>query len=53
MNIIISAIISKGERVALERKKAQHSAPNSLWGTYSAYANTYGGTCGGKPGRAR
>lgn len=44
MKMNISAIISKGERVTLECKKAQHSVPNSLWDTYSAFANTYGGT---------
>lgn len=44
MNINISTIISKGERVTLECKKAQRSVPNSLWETYSAFANTYGGT---------
>ena len=44
MNKNISAIISKGERVTLECKKAQRSVPNSLWDTYSAFANTYGGT---------
>lgn len=37
-------IISEGERVTLECKKAQRSVPNSLWDTYSAFANTYGGT---------
>ena len=44
MNIKISTIISKGERVTLECKKAQRSVPYSLWDTYSAFANTYGGT---------
>ncbi len=40
----ISNIILQGERVTLECKKAQRSVPNSLWDTYSAFANTYGGT---------
>ena len=44
MKMYINAIISKGERVTLECKKAQHSIPNSLWDTYSVFANTYGGT---------
>ena len=39
----IEAILSAGERVTLECKKAQRSVPNSLWETYSAFANTYGG----------
>ena len=44
MNIDIKSILATGERVTLECKKAQHSVPNSLWDTYSAFANTYGGT---------
>lgn len=44
MNINIKSILASGERVILECKKAQHSVPNSLWDTYSAFANTYGGT---------
>ena len=44
MNIDIKTILATGERVMLECKKAQHSVPNSLWDTYSAFANTYGGT---------
>lgn len=35
--------LKKGERVTLECKKAQSSVPNSVWETYSAFANTYGG----------
>ena len=42
-NTIISAL-QKGERVTLECKKAQTSLPNSVWETYSAFANTSGGT---------
>ena len=40
----INKLLSKGERVTLECKKATNSVPNSLWDTYSAFANTYGGT---------
>lgn len=40
----IKGIFLKGERVTLECKKAQRSIPNSVWDTYSAFANTYGGT---------
>ena len=44
MNTTIQIILEGGERVTLECKKAQRSVPNSLWDTYSAFANTYGGT---------
>ena len=40
----IFKLLSKGERVTLECKKAQNAVPNSLWSTYSAFANTIGGT---------
>ena len=43
MNINIKSIMATGERVTLECKKAQNSIPNSLWDTYSAFANTSGG----------
>ena len=39
----IKNILSQGERVTLECKKASKGVPNSLWDTYSAFANTYGG----------
>jgi len=39
----IKESLQKGERVTLECKKAQSSVPNSVWETYSAFANTYGG----------
>ena len=42
VNTIIE-ILRKGERVTLECKKAQSSVPNSVWESYSAFANTYGG----------
>ncbi|MGM9842500.1 MAG: helix-turn-helix domain-containing protein, partial [Candidatus Limisoma sp.] len=44
MTINIFDIIQQGERVTLECKQAKRSVPNSLWDTYSAFANTYGGT---------
>lgn len=37
-------LLAGGERVTLECKKAQSNLPSSLWDTYSAFANTYGGT---------
>ena len=37
-------LLANGERVTLECKKAQSNLPSSLWATYSAFANTYGGT---------
>ena len=40
----IYKLLSDGERVTLECKKATKGVPNSLWDTYSAFANTYGGT---------
>ena len=43
MKFELENILSGGERVSLECKKAQKNVPNSLWETYSAFANTYGG----------
>lgn len=40
----IHKLLAEGERVTLECKKAQNNVPNSVWDTYSAFANTYGGT---------
>lgn len=37
-------ILNKGECVTLECKKAENSVPKSFWETYSAFANTNGGT---------
>mgnify|MGYP001187482108 CR=1 FL=1 len=39
----IYKLLADGERVTLECKKAQNGVPNSLWETYSAFANCYGG----------
>jgi len=40
----IYQLLAQGEHVRLECKTAQSSLPNSVWETYSAFANTYGGT---------
>ena len=42
MKSIKSALL-KGERVTLECKRAKSEVPKSVWETYSAFANTYGG----------
>ena len=39
----IKETLLKGERVALECKKAKAEVPKSIWQTYSAFANTIGG----------
>ena len=39
----IYKLLSKGERVTLECKRAQSDVPVDAWKTYSAFANTYGG----------
>ena len=40
----IKETLLKGERVTLECKKAKTEVPKSVWATYSAFANTVGGT---------
>ena len=39
----IRKTLQKGERVTLECKRARNEVPKSVWGTYSAFANTIGG----------
>ena len=40
----IKELLNHGERITLECKTAERGLPKSLWETYSAFANTYGGT---------
>jgi len=40
----IHNLLAKGERVTLECKLARNTVPTSVWETYSAFANMYGGT---------
>ena len=37
-------LLKYGEHLTLECKKAETSLPNAVWETYSAFANTVGGT---------
>lgn len=39
----IQDLLAKGERLTLECKLCANKLPNSLWETYSAFANSYGG----------
>lgn len=40
----IERLLLKGERITLEAKRAEKDVPKSIWETYSAFANTVGGT---------
>ena len=40
----IKKLLQKGERLTLEAKLAKTDVPKSLWESYSAFANTMGGT---------
>ncbi|HIR93238.1 MAG TPA: putative DNA binding domain-containing protein, partial [Candidatus Egerieimonas intestinavium] len=39
----ILELLKFGERINLECKKAESKLPNSVWETYSSFANTDGG----------
>lgn len=40
----INVLLSVGEHITLECKKADRQLPKSVWETYSSFANTIGGT---------
>ena len=42
--IDLKEIIKSSEKVNVEVKAAQGGIPNSVWETYSSFANTFGGT---------
>ena len=42
--IDIKKILSEKENQFIEAKLADSKVPMSIWGTYSAFANTFGGT---------
>ena len=39
----IQRLLAKGGHLTLECKLCANKLPNSLWDTYSAFANSYGG----------
>ena len=43
-NTDIHNLLKQGERLTLECKRCENRLPNSLWDTYSSFANSYGGT---------
>jgi len=42
--IDLTTILSSTERIDIEAKLAAGGIPNSIWDTYSSFANTFGGT---------
>ena len=40
----IHQLLARGEHLTLECKLCANKLPDSLWDTYSAFANSYGGT---------
>ncbi len=42
--IDLKYLLENGEKIMLEAKKAEGGLPNSMWESYSAFANSYGGT---------
>ncbi len=39
----IKELVNHGEHSSVEMKKCKNSVPDSVWETYSAFANTRGG----------